>query len=404
MGSADADGARARSGAFAGSHSSDGAHASHPHTLRERVTAAGGAAGAAALVTNPLDVVKTRMQAQAAQRAVLSSRPAVAPAAVQGVAGCECAALSQRSYAVQAACHGQRADSCGIFRGTLDALRKIIRKEGLIALWRGTPVALAMAVPQVGIYLPAYEGLRASLESATPLGSYGGGGVDAGGSAATAVIAGSVARALSVVTVAPLERARTRAQASVGGGRCSTLRQVLPFLPSSSGANAPWRAPGSVGESIRSMWRGTAATIARDVPFSAIYWVAAERLRGHAHTFLAGEGGDGIGIGMGSTGAGWEATAAANLYAGSLAGALAGALTTPLDVAKTRIQMDLGSGPVAAGAGAGRPAPSVLRLLGRIAREEGVDRLFSGAMPRAARAAPACAIVLTSYEVLKLIV
>lgn len=75
--------------------------------------------------------------------------------------------------------------------------------------------------------------------------------------------------------------------------------------------------------------------------------------------------------------------------AGALAGGLAGAITTPFDVLKTRAQLQTD-----------RAHPLLASLRG-IAREEGVASLFRGWSARSAKAAPACAIVLSSYEVIK---
>ena len=75
--------------------------------------------------------------------------------------------------------------------------------------------------------------------------------------------------------------------------------------------------------------------------------------------------------------------------AGAVAGGLAGAITTPFDVLKTRAQL------------ATDRAHPLLAGLRSIAREEGLAALFRGWSARSAKAAPACAIVLSSYEMIK---
>ena len=60
------------------------------------------------------------------------------------------------------------------------------------------------------------------------------------------------------------------------------------------------------------------------------------------------------------------------------------------DVVKTRTQL----------ADDGRPR-RILPTLREVARDEGLRGLFAGGVPRAIRAAPSCAIVLASYELIK---
>lgn len=59
---------------------------------------------------------------------------------------------------------------------------------------------------------------------------------------------------------------------------------------------------------------------------------------------------------------------------------------------KTRMQLQVGN------------SPGMLSTLRSVAREEGLRGLYGGVTPRALKAAPACAIVLASYECMKLAV
>ncbi len=79
---------------------------------------------------------------------------------------------------------------------------------------------------------------------------------------------------------------------------------------------------------------------------------------------------------------------AANAAAGYGAAALTAAVTTPLDVAKTRMQM----------------APHKMGMgtaFRNIMSEGGLRALYTGAGPRSARAGCAYAILMSSYEAFK---
>ncbi|KAK9815798.1 hypothetical protein WJX72_009672 [[Myrmecia] bisecta] len=235
---------------------------------------------ASALVVNPLDVVKTRMQAQAAAAA---GQRLAAPHLLEKIAVAGCSPSCHP--ATGAACY--TAD-CFAYGSTLDGMRKIVRREGTMMLWRGTDVALLMAVPML----------------------------------------------------------------NRGNG---------------------------LAVNIRSMYTGVGATLARDVPFSAIYWGLLEPIRSSLTPT------DGRHIPH-------SETLGINFLAGCIGGAAAAAITTPLDVVKTRVQLTENQH---------RRMP-ILRTMQEIAQGGGGPRgLFVGAGPRAARAAPACAIVLACYEGIK---
>ncbi|CAL5223837.1 g6417 [Coccomyxa viridis] len=316
-------------------------------TFKERSFAAGGASIISALVVNPLDVVKTRMQTQRTGEAL---RPVGMPLTPNmAVSGCP------------PACAHLGNPDCGIYRGTFDGMRKIARREGFAALWRGTDIAFLMAIPTVGIYLPLYDHCLARLWG--PTGMY------------APLLAGSIARMVAVMCSAPLELMRTRMQAFLHPSQEKILSGAAPKPPSSMFAHLPAASSSSLYGRVTPLWRGVGATLARDVPFSALYWSGLEPIR---RAMLPSNARPSQAQIM-----------TANFVAGTVGGGLAAAVTTPLDVVKTRLQVAEGK------------SPTILQTLRQIQRESGSKALFTGVGPRVVRAAPACAIVLASYEMLK---
>lgn len=98
-----------------------------------------------------------------------------------------------------------------------------------------------------------------------------------------------------------------------------------------------------------------------------------------------------------------------SFLAGSISGAAAAFVTTPFDVGKTRQQVYRHAGDDAPltvqaakeAAKAGKLVPEELsmpRFLYHILKEEGASGLFKGWIPRTMKVAPACAIMISSYE------
>ncbi|KZV41011.1 hypothetical protein F511_13987 [Dorcoceras hygrometricum] len=344
--------------------------------LHERAFSAAGAAFLSAVLVNPLDVAKTRLQAQAA--GVPYSHPLSNVISRMTFFGPHMmfADLRCSPSCTRAGVHGTVAicpPDCFHYKGTLDVFYKIIRQEGFSRLWRGTNAGLMLAVPTVGIYLPCYDIFRNMLEefavqNAPTLEPY------------TPLLAGSMARSLACTSCYPIELAKTRMQAfkHVNGdkrppGVLKTLFDNIPRVKSTSNFRNSL-------QSYRVLWTGLGAQLARDVPFSAICWPTLELVRKR----LLGLVGD-------------EANAAsilgANFSAGFVAGSLAAAATCPLDVAKTRRQIE--KDPMRA------LKMSTRQTLLEIWRDGGMKGLFTGAGPRIGRAGPSVGIVVSFYEVVK---
>lgn len=276
---------------------------------------------------------------------------------------------------------------------TFDGLKKIARNEGPLTLWRGLTPTLVMAIPANVIYFTGYDWLRYNHMSPVRAIS---------NDRYNPLISGSFARILAALVVSPIEMFRTRMQSAQGGA-------TGVFKDTMIGMHKMTQTQG-----YTSLWRGLTLTMWRDVPFSALYWWGYEASRNSLRS-ARGEGhGNTISTVQQATQQQNEEshmqTFTDSFLAGSLAGAAAAFVTTPFDVGKTRQQVyrhagdDAPSAVQAAkeAAKAGKLVPEELsmpRFLYHIMKEEGGKGLFRGWIPRCLKVAPACAIMISSYEV-----
>jgi solute carrier family 25, member 39/40 len=285
------------------------------------------------------------------------------------------------------------------FNSTFDGLRKIARNEGPLTLWRGLSPTLVMAIPANVIYFAGYDWLRYSRQSPfvqMPVSE-----------TYLPLLAGSSARVLAAIAVNPIEMFRTRMQAasattdsSPGGHITKTFQGVKEMI-------------GIRG--YRSLWTGLTLTLWRDVPFSAIYWWGYESGRQYLRDYRLAKLHFGSDLELERARARSSSplkqlqseTHSQILFdsfvAGAVSGAVAALVTTPFDVGKTRQQTVRYAKSATQSAGsAKRTLPEELsmpRFLWHIFKTEGANGLFRGWAARCLKVAPACAIMISSYEI-----
>jgi solute carrier family 25, member 39/40 len=250
-----------------------------------------------------------------------------------------------------------------------------------------------MAIPANVIYFTGYEWLR--FNHASPINRIA-------NDVYAPLVSGSVARVAAAFAVSPVEMFRTRMQASHGS-------ETGVFRSTFLGLHQMTQSQG-----YSSLWRGLTLTMWRDVPFSGLYWWGYEAVRNILADVRESAQGKILDTNRAMTRKRSRSqdnhtnTFIDSFIAGASSGAVAAFVTTPFDVGKTRRQVFKHSGD-AATTSSGRPnlnasgqIPEELampKFLGHILREEGLAGLFKGWAARCLKVAPACAIMISSYEV-----
>jgi len=237
--------------------------------------------------------------------------------------------------------------------GFWDAVRHVWKAEGVRGLWKGAGTTLLIGVPSATCYMLTYDHLlRVILPPISP------------STAMTPLLAGVVARGLMSSLLSPLELLRTNLQSTPPSpDNPHTLRSVITSLRTLTQT-----------QGVRSLWRGLGPTLWRDVPFSGLYWAGYETLKGA----LEKRGRRGAPVAF---------------VSGAVSGTMAALITSPFDMLKTRRQALV----MASTTGA-RSSTSLIAVLTTVIRNEGASALFAGLTPRIAKIAPACGIMIASFE------
>ncbi|KAL5091892.1 hypothetical protein Trisim1_002704 [Trichoderma cf. simile WF8] len=369
------------------------------------------------LLVTPLDVVRVRLQSQSStipaptvdfsklMRTTTSLTPV--QTAELGVTACcrevffaggsidYCLAvpriegITAPSSAAAADCAVQETQK-KTYHSTIDGLRKIARNEGFTTLWRGLSPTLVMTIPANIIYFTGYDWLRFN-----PVSPFSGFSTDY-----APLVAGSMARLLAATAVSPIELIRTRMQAASGASTTNHLVETFNGIRSMVAVHG-----------YTSLWRGLTLTLWRDVPFSGLYWWGYESIRSRISDIREERRGrpltrDTI-DGLKRTTARRRSQSRENhtetfvdsFAAGATSGALASIITMPFDVGKTRTQIYHDAPRRGAGGALAPEEQNMMRLLLHIFKTEGFPGLWRGWIPRTLKVAPACAIMISSYEV-----
>ncbi|KAI3386607.1 hypothetical protein SNEBB_001512 [Seison nebaliae] len=234
----------------------------------------------------------------------------------------------------------------------------IIRHDGILSLYSGMIPTLIMALPATVFYFSTNDLLRKYY-----------GIVDNEPAILEAASIGAMSRIVASSAISPLELIRTKLQS-----------ERLPYSKMLLILKSSVRTSG-----IRSLWNGLVPSLLRDVPFSLLYWGNMELIKNYINSSQEIS----------------SDVIQPEVYAisGAISGIIAAIATTPFDVVKTFRQIEMGENEIS---NSHKSSSSTKELLKSIYKHHGIRGLFAGLVPRIIKVAPACAIMIGSFEYLKL--
>ncbi|KAK6111204.1 Mitochondrial carnitine/acylcarnitine carrier protein [Brugia pahangi] len=241
-----------------------------------------------------------------------------------------------------------------LYAGALDCTRQIIVKEGFFALYKGMSAPIIGITPLFAVYFGSCS-LGKWLQQTSP---------DQEMTFLQNLVSGSIAGICTTVIMVPGERIKCLLQVQHGDS-------TSPSSEHYTGPVDVFRKLYKQG-GIRSIYRGTMATLLRDIPASSVYLATYEYLK---KLFARDDITKNLSI-------------LSTLMAGGLAGIANWSICIPPDVLKSRLQT----------APEGKYPGGIRDVFKEIMREEGPKALFKGFAPVMLRAFPANAACFLGFE------
>lgn len=259
------------------------------------------------------------------------------------------------------------------YRGTLDVLRRTYQGEGLLALYRGFGAIVVGGTPGTVAYLCSYDYVKNVLSNTKRSGLP---------EFAVHFTAGMLAETFACIIYVPVDVVKERLQVQRGigvgsmhyHGSYDAFRKIIR------------------DEGLRGIYKGYFATLASFGPFSALYFVFYEQLkeisRARVRSSSTVDATDRIDIPFHYT-----------VVGSASAGAAAAWLTSPLDMAKLRLQIQRGEHVLNASHSCDEKMyRGMIDCLIQIYKEKGLPGLFRGAGARVIHYVPAMTVTMTCYE------
>ncbi|KAI0320650.1 S-adenosylmethionine transporter [Amylostereum chailletii] len=233
----------------------------------------------------------------------------------------------------------------------LQSAQGFSRAGGFRGIYKGVGSVIVGSAPGAAVFFSTYDTLKRTLPTPPHL------------APVNHMLSASMAEVAACLIRVPTEVVKTRSQTSSYGALADSSLAAARML---------WNTEG-----LRGFYRGFGVTVMREIPFTSLQFPLYEMFKRRLSLFLYGK------------------PASLHPYeaavCGSVAGGIAAASTTPLDVLKTRIMLDMRD----------RSHPSYPSLLVRakqIYTSEGAHALFSGIVPRTMWISAGGAVFLGMYE------
>jgi len=230
----------------------------------------------------------------------------------------------------------------------LQSVQGFVKAGGFRGIYKGVGSVVVGSAPGAAAFFSTYEAMKHSLPLHGQL------------APVNHMLSASVAEVTACLIRVPTEVIKTRMQTSTYGASTSSFTAAKFVLQH---------------DGVQGFYRGFLTTIMREIPFTSLQFPLYELLKHRLSIYLHRK----------------------PLYAheaavcGSIAGGTAAALTTPLDVLKTRVMLDLRDP-------SKQQVPSITARLRQIYVQEGVKALFAGVIPRTMWISAGGAVFLGVYE------